>query len=300
MKLLSSLIMLTLLTSCFGLFDSKRDTSKIQIDPSNYSDTEVTDVAATNTTEPAQEGGISANQISLVMIDQKTVQKYGSQIVPRSDIAKVISNLASVYEINVGFVGFMFGQARDVDEDQQLADALKNAGNFFLFAAAFEGEGTPSNLNDVWTMTDNDGSISETPKVGVPIDQIVKTAMGIGFVRVVNGNIPLVIAHKGKIAKGAPLALAEAYLGENAQYYKGYVSLGGKSIKLTTDGNMEKVPNKKGLFNVYSFVDILNGTVPQSELNGDVVILGVGDVESTTDNLIPEAIGELLMNIVNN
>lgn len=299
MKLLSSLIMLTLLTSCFGLFDSKRDTSKIQIDPSNY-DTDVTEVTPTSNNESAQSGEITADQISLVMIDQKTVQKYGSQIVPRSDIAKVISNLASDYEVNVGFVGFMFGQARDAAQDQQLADALKSAGNFFLYAAAFEGEGTASDLNDVWVMAKNDGSISETPKVGVPVDGIVRSAIGIGFVRVVNGNIPLVISHGGKISKGAPLALAEAYLGENAQYYKGYISLGGKSIKLTSDGSMETVPSKKGLFNVYSFVDILNGTIPQSELNGDVVILGVGDVESSTDSLIPEAIGELLMNIINN
>lgn len=300
MKLLSSLIMLTLLTSCFGLFDSKRDTSKIQIDPSNYSDTDVTDVAPTSNTESSNGGEITADQISLVMIDQKTVQKYGSQIIPRGDIAKVISNLSSDYEVSVGFVTMMFGEARDSEGDQKLEKALKDAGNFLLYAAAFEGEGKPSDLNDVWTMSDNDGSINETSKVGVPIEVFAKSCAGIGFVRIINDNLPLVIAHKGKIAQGAPLALAQAYLGENAQFYKGYISIGGKSIKLSSDGNIDLIPSKKGLFNVYSFIDILNGAIPQSELNGDVVILGIGDVESTTEPTVPEAIGELLMNIVNN
>jgi CHASE2 domain-containing sensor protein len=296
-KFLSSLIMLTLLTSCFGLFDSKRDTSKIQIDPTNYANEDVTEANPNEVSTAAS--GITADRISLVMIDQKTVQKYGSQIVPRSDIAKVIAKLASDYEVNVGFVNFMFGELRDADQDSALIDALEDSGNFFLSANAFDGEGTPSELADVWVMGENDGSIIDTAKVAVPIEKIVQSAAGIGFVTIKNDNLPLLVSYQGKLVVGAPLKIAEAYLGEKAQFYKGYVSLGGKSIKLTNAGTLDVTPSRKGAFNAYSFVDVLNGSVPNSELNGDIVILGVGDVSATENLTVPEAIADVVMRILN-
>jgi len=297
-KFLSSILMLSLLTSCFGLFDKKSDTSKIKIDPSSYGSDDTT--ANTNTATVAATQRVAAGDISVILIDQKTVEKYGSQIVPRSDLAKAIDLLNDNYGISIGFITYLFGSERDAAGDQALADSLSASGKFFIAGYTIGEEGEASNVDQAWRMEDNDGSVKEVSRVAIPVAKFATKGLGVGVVDQTDEKnlIKLLVGHDGSLIPGAPLKIAEAFLNEKAQFYKGYLSIGGKSVKVNSEGGFDYNLNDKGTFNSYSLIDVINGSVDTSELAGDIVILGVAPA-NTEDISISENIASAVYNLLN-
>lgn len=239
------------------------------------------------------------NQITIVAIDDKTIEQYGRWPLPRQAYVDLIKALKPFNPSAIAFdVGF-YDPSDKPDQDQALAAAIKESGNVIL---AMQGVGVGE-----WKQ-----GVQNFPKLQMPLGMFREAAAGLGSVNinadtdsrvreaqlVVAGPegkfyaLPLVATAKhlrGNLAKirsqgdllVLPTAAAERIMpldegGSLRVYYASPPATG-----LLSDKGACSIP---GEFCVVSLVDVVNGKVARPLLLNRSVYVGAHSVSAVPDD----------------
>lgn len=260
---------------------------------------------------PAQVG----NQVTIVALDESTVEHYQVYPLPRRAYAELLARLTEYAPRVIAFdIGF-YDPSPDLAQDAQLAQAIRAAGNVIL-AAQGKGEGLRS------------GGVERFERLSLPIPSLRDAAAGIGAVNVrpdedgrvrsvqmaIEGpegryySLPLVAAARylaaAKISAGDERAILRS---EGALVLPGALAPGGQRLPdrvIPVDGAgtmhvyyasppaTDLAPQIAGgqrcriagEFCVVAMADVIRGTVPRELLANRTILIGAHSIAAEPDN----------------
>jgi adenylate cyclase len=241
------------------------------------------------------------NQITIVAIDDDTVDKYGRWPLPRQAYADLLTALKPLSTKVIAFdVGFYDPSDRPAD-DQALAAAIKDAGNVIL---AMQGTG----------LADYHDRAQHFPALQMPLPMFADAAAGLGAVNV-NPEFDSRVREAQLIVKGPD---GESYYA--LALVASVKHLAGDLGRATIDGDQLLVPaplgvrnmpiNEGGAMRIYyatpptlkekagstthcttpgrfcvvSLVDVVEGRVARNLLQARTVFIGAHDLSAVPDN----------------
>ncbi len=201
--------------------------------------------------------------IAIIAIDDKSIAALGRYPWSRDNYARLVDKLASVKAKAVMFDIF-FPERENVANDRLFAAATKRAGNVVLAVAFnFDKEGK------VTTVT---RSLPEIERGAIGVGHINQMPDDDGVIR----RIPLLLEKDGRQIPslgliGAKLALDEKKI--SAGDYE--ITLGEHRIPVDEEYRMWlNYVGGPGAYPYYSFIDVVKGRVPASELKGKILFVG--------------------------
>lgn len=196
----------------------------------------------------ASERPVSENLV-FVDIDARSLDELGVWPIPRSTYARLVDNLAEMDVSDIVF-DIDFSSVSDHAQDQMFSEAIERAGNVSL--AAFRQSATGS------------GSTGEEV-LNQPIDLFLDVAWPVIVMVPVETDSRIWRILYGYDLNGSQEVSASAYLGE-------YTGNPAGSFWLDYSIAIDQIPR-------VSFVDVLNGNVPVTQMFGKKVIIGASALE---------------------
>lgn len=186
-----------------------------------------------------------------------------------------------------------------IEDDQNLARAMTNAGNVFLtiFLSEEESEikGNSSELLKKFSLKrtkNEDKTLFPMKSATTPVEQLLDSARGIGNVQLSPDNdgiyrrLPLLFSYRNLAIPALPLAVAEFLTGERVEFREeGNVLFKGKRIPLDSSGQMIiRFYGPQGTYPTYSIASIINSwalmnegkspQIPAEDFAGKIVLVG--------------------------
>lgn len=202
------------------------------------------------------------NDVAIVAIDEKSMEELGRFPWSRKNHGRLIDVLSQAGAKAIVFdVFFPEGESRAVDGE--FASAIRRSGRTTLpVAFGFSEDGAADVIEN--------------------IPELTRAAKNIGHMNVVPDEdgvlrwTPLVISYKDKYYPSIALAGAKEAMGADEIKVKEYgVAVGG--AELPTDGRHWMLINYRGpagIYQRYSYSDVLRGRIGAEKLRGKVIIVG--------------------------
>jgi len=201
--------------------------------------------------------------IGIIAIDDKSIAELGRYPWSRDNYARLLDKLTAVKVKAVIFDAF-FPERENVAHDRMFAAATKRAGNVVL-ALAFD--------------YDKSGRVTTITR---SLPEIELGAIGVGHINqlpdddgVIRRN-PLLIEKDGKQIPSLGLMAAMLALGET-KFVPGNFDIALGEHRIPVDGEYRMWLNYiggPGVYQRYSFTDVVNGRTPAAELKGKILFLG--------------------------
>lgn len=272
MKILINCLVLVLFTSCFGLFDKKDN--KVKLNPSGNTDAVSNDAPDTSATNEVEEVRVDiANQIVVVKVDS-AFQGVANSSVDLGSLAQAIK-IASDANPRLIYVN-QFISAKAGSE--QVIQAM-SAANCPVLISGLAVAGEQKFTLPPIEVGENDGFVTEVPRVIVPTREIGESSSGLGVFELTGDqtnyqDMPLVVAKAGKLYPSSALKVLTFYRNEIPVYYKEYVTIGETPIKIQNSGS-----NGGGEFNggfkTIGYSEFLSGSA-SADLQGKIIIFSSG------------------------
>ena len=201
--------------------------------------------------------------IAIIAIDDKSIAELGRYPWSRDNYARLLDRLAAAKAKAVLFDVF-FPERENTRNDRLFAAATKRAGNVALAVVFdFDKEGKVKSITR---------SLPEIERGAIGIGHINQLPDDDGVIR----RIPLLLEKDGKQIPSLGLMGAMLALGEQ-EFTPGNfdIELGERRVPVDEGYRMWlNYVGGPGVYPRYSFVDIINGRVADSELSGKVLFLG--------------------------
>ena len=240
------------------------------------------------------------NQITIVALDEKSIQRYQRYPLPRSVYAELVTALKKANVAVIGFdVGF-YDQTDRPEDDRAFAAAMKDAGNVILAVQGNSGQAQGDRLVRYAT-------------INQPVPVLREAASALAAVNIfpdpdgrARDSQLRIAGPDGTIYYSLPLmAVARALRADPKDIrVEGDrlvlpTRLGAKSMPLDQRGGMavyfasepapapatQKEPCKRpGEFCVVSIADVIAGTVPTNLLTGRTVLVGAHSLDAAADD----------------
>ena len=253
-----------------------------------------------------------SSQVVIVGIDEKSIRKFGPTPWPRSKYVPLIEGLSKADARVIGF-DFTFGELEgDAANSQQLADAMKSAGNVaFGYELTRVGDPSPPGAPASAVMQKGGIPVSTLPRLDSwaippaseliePEPVIAEAAAAMGHVRTVaseDGRIrvlPLLIQHGDHVYPSLGLQVARMFTGTAASDVglgDGVVTMGKWDIPVSASGEVLLNWPAEGekAYPVYSFLDVVRGDVKDDAFRGKAVLVA-GIADGLDDRAFPFAV----------
>jgi hypothetical protein len=221
------------------------------------------------------------NPFVAVFIDAKTEKSLGRFPYDRLKTAQAIAKL---YEFGAKgvVVKYFIDQPRPGTGDDTLALEIKKLP--VLFQAQFdESEKTPNpipeHFNIAKQVAGNTNKLLSGTSGWIPLEKLIQSGAGIGFVDVANPNkllVPLVVKYQSMIIPSLWLTILELVEGTKAKIIIGKdATIGKLVIPLNEAGEANYELPMKDTINSLSFIDLLEGKINRKRIYRKIIILGV-------------------------
>ena len=269
MKISIYLIFTFLFSSCFGLFDSER--KSVKINPTG------TSMSGMLKQRPSGKRNVGqyTNKVVVVKIDQGMSAALDSNgRISYDKVAQAINTLASLNPQSI-FLSFFLSSSEP--NKQAVLDAMK-ATEIPIFVSGISVGGEQNyKIPDFFAFGDNDGHIEDVKRIVFPARDYGVASSGSAVIEFTGSadnyeNVPLLIAKNGKLYATLTLKMIEQILGESIVYYKEFLTIGTKALKISENGNIgdgsiTAVPTIK-------YSELLNGSA--KDLDGKVIVIDGG------------------------
>ncbi len=222
----------------------------------------------------------AAHPFELVLIDAASEKQLGGFPVDRKLVAQAVTALKAAGAKGVVLKFFYDQPAKLPESDKALADAISGT-KTLLQARIDEAEFGPNPLPSRFAMDKVDGNL-KSPLAGdngwIPMPQFANAAHDIGFVDIETPeNVPMVENYKNTPVNSLTLAALELATDETGHIENGSrLTLGAKSVALTTDNQVALKLNTNEKLDYTSFTDVLEskeGSASMSRFRGKVVVI---------------------------
>jgi CHASE2 domain len=222
----------------------------------------------------------ATHPFELVLIDAASEKQLGGFPVDRKLVAQVVTALKAAGAKGVVLKFFYDQPAKLPESDKALADAISST-KTLLQARIDEAEFGPNPLPSRFAMDKAEGNL-KTPLAGdngwIPMPQFANAAHDIGFVDITTPeNVPMVESYKNTPVNSLTLAALELATDETGHIENGArLTLGSKSVPLTTDNQVALKLNTNEKLDYTSFSDVLEskeGSTAMSRFRGKVVVI---------------------------
>ncbi|HKW78596.1 MAG TPA: CHASE2 domain-containing protein [Candidatus Limnocylindria bacterium] len=254
------------------------------------------------------------NQITIVAIDDPTIQQYNVYPLPRRAYADLLRALKPMNPTTVAFDVSFYDKSPSAEDDAMLAAAIKDSGNVIL---AMQGVAEKAVGDHVTTYS----------SIQLPIPELVAAAAGLGAVNIrqdpdhVVRDAALTIAGpNGERFYGLPVAAAMRQVrGDlNKARLEGDrliipAPLGDREMPINRAGGMaiyyaappatptfvQKTPcSVPGEFCVVSLSDVVTGKIPRSLITGRTIFVGAHSISAVPDDYpVPHAAGQKMFGV---
>lgn len=246
-------------------------------------------------------------QVVIVAVDEKSIAKFGPPAWPRSVYVPLIERLAGAGAHVIGF-DFTFGSLeREAASNEQMAAAMKAAGNV-IFGYEFTEVGDPSppgappseaiQANALGRF--ESPALPPAPSLIEPEPVLAAAAAALGHVRTIASedgrirSLPLVIQHGDKAYPSLALQLARVYMktpASEVELRNGVLTLGALDVPVSGSGELllNWPAGGEKAFPIYSFLDVVRGDVPDETFRGKVVLVA-GTASGLDDRDYPFAV----------
>ncbi|MDE3194163.1 MAG: adenylate/guanylate cyclase domain-containing protein [Chloroflexota bacterium] len=245
------------------------------------------------------------NQVTVVALDDATVEKYGRWPLPRQAYVDLLNALKPLNAKAIGFDIAFYDPSDNPTQDIAFAAAIKDLGNVYL-AMQGVGEGTYGGHAQTWT------------SVKLPIPALRDAAAGLGAVNVnpetdsrVREAQMVIRGPDGKPYYGLALLTASRQIGGQVDKIRisgddlimPTAAFGDRVVPLTPGGSTRVYfaapphdavkPMSQGgavpcarpdAFCVVSMLDVINGKVPRELILGRTVFVGAHGLSAEPDN----------------
>jgi CHASE2 domain-containing sensor protein/predicted Ser/Thr protein kinase len=246
-------------------------------------------------------------QVAIVAIDEKSIERFGPMLWPRSEYVPLIERLSAAGAQVIGF-DFTFGALeRESENNALLAQAMRKAGNV-VFGYEFTNLGDPSPPATPPPAPVRASALPRFESVAVPpapsfIEPepvLAEAAAAVGHVRTVesaDGRIrvlPLVIEHGDVGYPSLAVQIARIYTGtplEEVWLTDGLLGMGEWDIPVSPSGEvlLNWPAGGEQAFPVYSFLDVVRGDVKDEAFHGKAVLVA-GTAPGLDDRDFPFAV----------
>jgi hypothetical protein len=222
----------------------------------------------------------NAHPFELVLIDAASEKQLGGFPVDRKLVAQAVTALKAAGAKGVVLKFFYDQPAKLPESDKALADAISST-KTLLQARIDEAEFGPNPLPSRFAMDKAEGNL-KTSLAGdngwIPMPQFANAAHDIGFVDITTPeNVPMVESYKDMPVNSLTLAALELATDETGHIENGSrLTLGSKSVALTTDNQVALKLNTNEKLDYTSFSDVLEnkeGSAAMSRFRGKVVVI---------------------------
>lgn len=204
--------------------------------------------------------------VVIVAIDDRSIQSIGRWPWNRSVFAKAIDNLdgSKLIAIDVGFF-----EPSDKENDKTLADAIKKAGNVILAAE--------------YTEFKKEGEEIVGEGLLEPIPELKSATSSFGYVNIITDD--------DGITRGIYLGVKGRYKSFPEEIYSKYI---GKELKYSRGKMLINFIGKPGTFKTISFVDVFNGNINRSFIEGKSFFIGATAPDLHDSYFVPTSEGEAM------
>jgi hypothetical protein len=220
----------------------------------------------------------AVHPFELVLIDAASEKQLGGFPVDRKLVAQAVTALKAAGAKGVVLKFFYDQPAKLPESDKALADAISST-KTLLQARIDEAEFGPNPLPSRFAMDKAEGNL-KTPLAGdngwIPMPQFANAAHDIGFVDITTPeNVPMVESYKNTPVNSLTLAALELATDETGHIENGArLTLGSKSVALTTDNQVALKLNTNEKLDYASFTDVLEASsATMSRFRGKVVVI---------------------------
>ncbi|WP_262296523.1 CHASE2 domain-containing protein [Microvirga sesbaniae] len=233
--------------------------------------------------------------ITIVAIDDRTIQTTGSYPLPRATMARLVSSLA-LMKPNVIALDILFIDPGPPEGDLALAEALRKAPSVLAAAGVFKpGEHASRDPGDRGL----DARLPEAANVLLPLGSLAGAA-ALGVVNIaidasgVPRHVPLLLRSGDRIVPSFPLRAASVAAKQDPVLRPDGIDLGGASIRTEAGYALPlRFYGPGGTIRTVSASEVLNGTLAEDAVRGRTVVIGAtvtggGDTFSTPfDPVLP-------------
>ncbi|MBQ0823341.1 adenylate/guanylate cyclase domain-containing protein [Microvirga sp. HBU67558] len=233
--------------------------------------------------------------ITIVAIDDQTIQTTGSYPLPRATMAQLVSSLA-LMKPNVIALDILFIDPGPPQGDLALAEALRKSPSVVAAAGVFKpGENRSRIVSD----RSLDTLLPEAESLLLPLGSLTGAA-ALGVVNIaidasgVPRHVPLLLQSGDRIVPSFPLRAASLAVKQDPVLGSESVELGGASTRTETGYALPlRFYGPGGTIRTVSAAQVLNGTLAEDAIGGRTVVIGAtvtggGDTFSTPfDPVLP-------------
>lgn len=280
MKILSYLLISLLFTSCFGLFDSGSKSVKLNPSGSGMSGM-LKKRGATNKKKNVNAQADQVEQVEevqedftkkIVVVSAEGATMGANRQIDQSELAKAISSLSTKEPLMI-FVTSMLSK-RDPAKEKEVIAAMESVEAPIYISGLVVERDLKYPVVESLSFGDNDGFIKDVTTFVIPERTYFNASQGFGYLDLVGeednyNNMPLVLAKNGKLYPTIPFKIVEMALGETPIYYKQYLTIGEKPLKLDATGSF-------GTGDILDFVKTSYASLSSADLQGKIVILDSG------------------------
>jgi adenylate cyclase len=242
--------------------------------------------------------------VTVVAIDDETIQKSGGYPLPRSAIAEIVRRIAAL-DPQALVVDIAFLDARKDDPDSGLADALKSTTTVLPAVGLFAADDVPLSQD-----LPADFDLIPTPsKILWPIATLGLVRTGLANISTDQEGVPrfapMVYRSEGKFVPSFALASAAAALNAEPVFGAGEVALAGRTLRTDLGYHLAlRYYGPHGGFRQISAARFLDGGVDPNAVRKLIVLVGVtavaaGDIYPTPFDRVTPGV-EILATAVSN
>jgi adenylate cyclase len=210
---------------------------------------------------------------AVVMIDEATEAKLGPFPYDRAEIAKAVEACARGHAKAV-VLKFFLDQPKSAAGDDALATAMRKI-PVLLQARIESAEGTPTELPARFRYAGDASAAVGGQRGWIPLPVFLAEADGVGFVDFDRPDIPLIEEYRQAPCKSLVLCCLEQATGATAHVTgKNRIELGDLFLSVDQRNMHHASLDPMEDLNIISFVSLIEGNVPASEIAGRVVIIG--------------------------
>jgi CHASE2 domain-containing sensor protein len=222
--------------------------------------------------------GTFEDDFAVVFVDTPTEDRLGPFPFDRVYLAEATEKIAAAKARAIVFK-FYFQLPKTEASDLRLSQAFKKIP--VVLQAQFDVNETKSNpLPSRFVLKDiRSNTLVSGQKAWIPYPALLENVADLGFVDFGTENVPMVELYQDKPVKSLVLCAVEMAVRTKAKIDPRHqITFGSRSLPLSKDDEVKVTLPDPAKINAISFHKIIDGTVPQSELEGKVVIIGYDGV----------------------